>query len=508
MRGPGGKGRVDFDLKRPVPDRDPRERKPSELGEDKEGSVPRILVVDDQSRFRKPVANALRSRGHEVAVAGTAEEGGLIAQEEDFDVVLTDVRLPGMDGIELLETLKRQSPDTEVIVMTGFGTIEDAVAAMQRGAHNYLSKPFDSQALQEAVDAALARRGLHGGRTEAEPEPTESAEPEEDSFGAIIGQSRPIRDALELVRKVAATDSTALITGETGTGKELIGRAIHQASRRRKRIFCAVNSATFPETLLESELFGHCRGAFTGASANKKGLFEHASGGTVFLDELAEMPLPMQAKLLRFLQTGEIRPVGSEHTRRVDVRLVTATNKDLEREVEEGRFREDLYYRLAVIPIHLPPLRERTEDIPLLADYFLKRQAACLGNPTAAIEPEAMDLLQSYGWPGNVRELEHSIECGAALGSDGRIGPQDLPARVRERGVKPQVADLESLEVVERVHILNTLEKVGWNRKKAARILKISTTTLWRRLKEFGIDGPVARRSADEGPAASTCEPG
>jgi len=291
------------------------------------------------------------------------------------------------------------------------------------------------------------------------------------------------------VAKVAETDSTVLVTGETGTGKELIGRALHAASRRRNRVFCAVNSAAFPEALLESELFGHRRGSFTGASAHKRGLFEYADGGTVFLDEVAEMPLSMQAKLLRFLQTGEVRAVGSESPRYVDVRLVTATNKDLEREVLAGRFREDLYYRLAVIPIVVPPLRERPEDVPVLAQHFLRRFAQKAGKPVEGVDPAAMDLLCSYSWPGNVRQLENTIESGVALCPSRWLGVADLPARVRERPVPAASDGLQSLETLERAHILRTLERVAWNRKRAAEILQISTTTLWRRLKEFGIEG-------------------
>jgi DNA-binding NtrC family response regulator len=317
---------------------------------------------------------------------------------------------------------------------------------------------------------------------------------ENTDFPEIIGASPRIRELLDLVAKVAATDSTVLITGETGTGKELVGRAIHHHSRRRQRVFCAVNSAAFPETLLESELFGHRRGAFTGASVNKKGLFEHAHQGTVFLDEVAEMPLSMQAKLLRFLQTGEIRPVGGEGTRCVDVRLVTATNKDLESEVTAGRFREDLYYRLAVIPIHVPALRERLDDLPLLVRHFLRRYEAKLGVHVEVIDEAALERLRAHAWPGNVRELENTLERAVALCRQGRIGAADLPARFGEAAEATAPAEsIPSLQVIERAHILTTLEKVGWNRKRAAEVLEISTTTLWRRLKEFGVEPEFAR---------------
>ncbi len=449
----------------------------------------RILVVDDETGVRSSLAIALGSDGHEVEAAADAEEAEGFFQKQLFDLVLMDERTNASSGADLLELLRRDAPRTQVIVMTAFGTIEGAVHAMRHGAHNYLTKPFEPNALRSAIDKALRQR-------EAGPEPDSlpRAGMARRPFPEIIGESRAMRDLLDLVAKVAATDSTALITGETGTGKELIGRAIHASSRRNGRIFCAVNSAAFPETLLESELFGHRRGSFTGAGSNKKGLFECADRGTVFLDEVAEMPLSMQAKLLRFLQTGEIRPIGSEQTRIVDVRLVTATNKDLEKEVEAGRFREDLYYRLAVIPIHVPALRERVQDVPLLAAHFLTRFAAKLGKKVQRIEPAAMDLLCAYPWPGNVRELENALErCVALCGSDS-IGTADLSSRIRQRAPFAETEALESLEVVERLHILNTLERVGWNRKKAAKVLRISTTTLWRRLKEFGIDGANPER--------------
>jgi len=342
---------------------------------------------------------------------------------------------------------------------------------------------------EEVLEAALREIRVRKGQDGEPPQAAGADAAERAAFDAIIGSSCRMHDLLELVRRVAETDSTAFITGETGTGKELIGRALHRASRRRDRVFCALNSAAFPETLLESELFGHRRGAFTGASQNKRGLLECAHAGTVFLDEVAEMPLSMQAKLLRFLQTGEIRPVGGESTRLVDVRLITATNKDLEREVRAGRFREDLFYRLAVIPIHVPPLREHPEDVPALALHFLRRFATKLGKTVDGIEPAALDLLAAFAWPGNVRELENTIERGVALSRGRSLGPSDLPDRLRApKRPSLERESLQSLELLERRHILATLERVGWSRKRAAEVLQISTTTLWRRLKVFGIE--------------------
>jgi two-component system response regulator HydG len=365
--------------------------------------------------------------------------------------------------------------------------------AINRGAISFfLGKPWTSEDLDQMEKNAGAsatrrnskRRGSAAG---------DARIPE------IIGDSAAIRELVALIGNVADTESTVLVTGETGTGKELVGRAIHQLSRRRDRVLCAVNSAAFPETLLESELFGHRKGAFTGAAANTKGLFEQADRGTVFLDEVAEMPLPMQAKLLRFLQTGEVRPVGGDSTREVDVRLVAATNKDLEAEVAAGRFREDLYYRLAVIPLRVPPLRERAEDIPVLAEHFLGRMCLKSGRNLRGIEPEARRLLISYGWPGNVRELENAIERGVALARTSYLQVDDLPRRLRAPDSKRDVPDaIQSLPGLERQHILRTLDRVGWNRKRAAELLQISTTTLWRRLKEFGVDAPHSAASHDE----------
>jgi two-component system NtrC family response regulator len=442
--------------------------------------VARILVVDDDRGIRSFVAMALAREGFDATGVATGEEALALVADGSFDAVLTDLRLEGMDGIELLRRLKTQAPALPVLLMTGYGTIENAVEAMSFGASNYLRKPFGPTDLVASIRKAVARR-------EPASEPGADGPAPPDTHG-IVGRSRGIQELLDLVRKVGDTDSTVLITGETGTGKELVGRAIHRVSRRSQRTFSAVNSAAFPETLLESELFGHRRGAFTGAATNKKGLFECADQGTVFLDEVAEMPLSMQAKLLRFLQTGEIRPVGGETTRRVDVRLVAATNKDLEREVEAGRFREDLYYRLAVIPIHVPPLRQRREDIPLLVSHFLRRYSVRLGKAVQEVEPAALEVLLEYPWPGNVRELENTLERGVALSRGSKIALEDLPGRLLARELPGREEELQSLHALERMHILRTLERVSWNRKRAAEILQISTTTLWRRLKEFGIE--------------------
>ena len=445
----------------------------------------RILIVSEGIRDLGALSIALRDRAHEVSVLRPQDLGNT-GERGQFDLILASVS-PGRLGRDLYRELQLSFEDAAIVLFSPHGTLEDAVESVRLGARDYICRPPDAQAVLKAVQTALG------------PGPLVASAPllenrEAGPFDDIKGNSRKLKELLALVGRVAQTESTVLITGETGTGKELIGAAIHKASRRRKNVFSAVNSAAFPETLLESELFGHRRGAFTGASDNKTGLFESAHRGTVFLDEVAEMPLTMQAKLLRFLQTGEIRPVGSSATRRVDVRLVAATNKDLEAEVAAGRFREDLYYRLAVIPVEVIPLRERIEDVPLLATHFLQQFSRRLDKDVTEIAPEALDLMMRYSWPGNVRELRNCMERATALCRGHRIGLEELPRGLQTAPASRVSDDLASLRVLERSHILNTLERVGWNRKKAAEILEISTTTLWRRLKTFGIDGPEGPR--------------
>ncbi|MFK7898702.1 MAG: sigma-54-dependent transcriptional regulator [Myxococcota bacterium] len=451
----------------------------------------RILIADGEEAFVRSASSTLHLQGHEVVNCRSLEEAERVMQGAPVQLILADLRLEGGGGLELLERSRHERAGTSVILTTGQGSIESAVEAIQRGAANYLRKPTEQGDLISMVEEALTKTKA------VQPAPAATAADEASDLSAltgIVGSSRAMENLLSLVGKVADTDSSVLITGETGVGKELIGRAIHRLSRRSDRVFSAVNSAAFPETLLESELFGHRRGSFTGATANKKGLFEYGHEGTVFLDEVAEMPLSMQVKLLRFLQTGEVRPVGDETTRYVDVRLVTATNKNLEQEVSRGTFREDLYYRLAVIPIHVPPLRERPEDIRSLARHFLARFAERAGKGVSGISEDAMQLLSGYAWPGNVRQLENSIERGVALCQTAEIEIDDLPMRMREESMVREGETIHSLQVIERSHILNTLEQVNWNRKRAAALLQISTTTLWRRLKEFGIETDGARR--------------
>jgi DNA-binding NtrC family response regulator len=457
----------------------------------------RVLIVEGCDSLRRQLRRGLCDEGHEAHGARDATEAAEALRRHAFDLALVEHRTGEGDGLGLLRRLRAQAPELRVVVAAADATVEGAVEAMQCGASSYLVKPVAPGALRSLLAPAVSARAddTEGGDFER----SDGA-----AFAAILGESRPMRELLDLVARVAVTDSTVLITGETGTGKELVGRAVHAASRRSGRVFCALNSAAFPEMLLESELFGHRRGAFTGASSHKRGLLESAHGGTVFLDEVAEMPLSMQAKLLRFLQTGEIRPVGGETTRLVDVRLVTATNKDLEQEVRAGRFRADLFYRLAVIPIHVPALRERPEDVAPLALHFLQRFASRLGKALGGIEPDALALLTAYPWPGNVRELENTVERGVALCRGSSLGSDDLPERVRRpRPPEAEPESVASLELLERRHILATLERVGWSRKRAAEVLQISTTTLWRRLKVFGIEEPRLRPGAGPSPPGS-----
>ncbi len=456
----------------------------------------RILIADGEDGFVRQAAATLHLQGHEVIRCRSLDEAARTIAKTVPQLILADLRLDGGGGLELLDQIRRQGIRCGVVVTTELGSIESAVEAIQRGAVNYLRKPIDKGDLIGVVEEALSKSGSEGRATTS---PATRKGDDLCTLTGIVGSSRAMEELLEMVEKVADTESSVLITGETGVGKELIGRAIHRLSGRSEHVFCAINSAAFPETLLESELFGHRRGAFTGATNNKKGLFEFAHEGTVFLDEVAEMPLSMQVKLLRFLQTGEVRPVGDEATRYVDVRLVAATNKNLERAVATETFREDLYYRLAVIPIHVPPLRDRPEDVRALSTHFLQRFSDRAGKGVHSISNDAMELLAGYAWPGNVRQLENSIERGVVLCQTDEIRVEDLPVRLREESIVREGETIHSLQVMERSHILNTLEQVNWNRKRAAGLLQISTTTLWRRLKEFGIETDGSRR-----PAAAT----
>lgn len=444
----------------------------------------RVLVVCPDSIEVFELCERIQRMGLEVSLAGGSAEAIEQLSMHAPGVVFCARRLAGSDGIDFLSELRDRFPAVRRVLISDAADRSSLPEAVNRAGIHYW---VDLHCGATELESALGREpGTRAHESVDRP-------PRDGRFPHIIGESSAIVRLLELVERVARTSSTVLVSGETGTGKELIGQAIHEASMRSAMPFAAVNSAAIPETLLESELFGHRRGAFTGATSDNTGLFEGADGGTVFLDEVGEMPVTMQAKLLRFLQTGEVRPVGSRHVSHVDVRLVAATNRRLEDEVQNGNFREDLYYRLAVIPIHVPPLRERMEDVPPLAKYFVSRLAQRNGRPNLRLSTSALDVLAAHDWPGNVRELENVIEHGAALSNGDCIGEADLPLFERKRAAGSRGRGLESLSSIERKHIIETLEQVGWNRKRAARILQISTTTLWRRLKEFGIETQAGR---------------
>ncbi len=448
----------------------------------------RVLVVDDDASLRRILEYNLAQEGYAVATAASGEDALERLEKATFELVVTDIKMPGMDGMDLLRRIKAESPETQVIVITAFGTIEMAVEAMKAGAAEYITKPFNRDELRLAVRKALRIRNLEAENVRLKQEVRRS-----EGVDRIVGDSPPMQAVYRLVEKVADSDASVLITGESGTGKELVARAIHRQSRRADRPFVAVNCAAIPRELLESELFGHRKGAFTGAIRDKKGRFEEAAGGTIFLDEIGEMPLDLQPKILRALQEREITPVGSNEVIRVDARVLAATNRDLETEIEEGRFREDLYYRLAVVPIHMPSLRERPEDVPLLVAHFLKKLAP---GKSIRVTPEAVEALQRYPWKGNVRELENTVERLLVLRDSDTIELEDLPEKIRVPGRDPWPTggfsfilppEGISLEEVERSVIEEALRRTGWNQSRAARLLRIPRHILLYRMEKFGI---------------------
>ena len=462
-----------------------------------------ILVVDDEANLRRVLTAQLSRDGYEVHTAPDGEAGLAVLREHHIDLVITDLRMPKMDGLELLRQALRGDPQLPVVILTAHGTVDNAVEALKTGAFDYITKPFDQAEVRTIVKKALRTRDL------AETEATRE-EPREGAgarFG-IIGESEAIISIYTILERVANTPTTVLITGESGTGKELVARALHENSARKERPFIKVNCAAMPKDLMESELFGYERGAFTGAVTSKPGRFELASGGTLFLDEIAEIPVEMQVKLLRVLQESEFERVGGIKTIRVDVRLVAATNRDLKREIAAGTFREDLYYRLNVVPIALPALHERVTDIPLLGAHFVDKFNARLKKHVSGIEPDAMDRLVSYSWPGNIRELENVLERAILFCDTQRVRVIDLPVEVREGapesprqavpvatgdtkdgvltdGLKEQVK--AAMSRLERELIVRALDQTGGNVTHAARLLKISRKGLQLKMKELGL---------------------
>lgn len=451
----------------------------------------RILVVEDKESMATMLKDALESQGYEVVVARDGAEGIRMIKEGKADVIITDLKLPKKDGLEVLKASKEENPLTPVIVMTAFGSIETAVRAMKLGAYDFITKPLDIEHLFILIKRSLGNQRLL----------TENLLlKDEFSVGMpqIIGKSQKMRAVVENIQKVASTKATVLLLGESGTGKELFARAIHFLSPRKEYPFVPINCAAIPRELLESELFGHERGAFTGAGERKLGKFELADRGTIFLDEIGEMDMTLQSKVLRALQYGEIERIGGTYPVRVDIRIIAASNRDLEKAVAERSFREDLYYRLNVFPIVIPPLRERKEDIPALVEYFISRYSAELKIPRKSISPDARDLLMNYSWKGNVRELENVVERAMILCEGDTITQKDLRlgtadsfdttlADIPLDGTLDEVAK-KALRFAESKRIMKALKDTGGNKSRAAEILKVSYKTLLTKIKEYGIE--------------------
>lgn len=450
--------------------------------------VKTVLVIDDDDSLRRVVEYNLHEDGYRVITAADGTMGLQAFQAQPVDLVLTDIRMPEMDGLELLTRLKAMQADLPVIILTAHGTIDSAVEAMKLGAYDYLTKPFNREQLKAAV-----RKAFEVAELTTENRRLRQVVAERFSFASMIAGARAMRAVTETASRVAQGDTTVLLEGESGTGKELLAKAIHFHSARAKGPFVTINCGAIPEQLLESELFGHRRGSFTGAVNDKQGKFEAAHRGTIFLDEIGELPSLLQVKILRVLQEREIDKVGETRPMKVDVRVIAATNRDLEKMIADGAFRDDLYYRLAVVSIRVPPLRERSDDIPLLVDHFLTKHADKLGRQRPTVEKAVYSAFNLYSWPGNIRELENVIERALVLDKDGIIGLDDLPDRLRTREHRVGNLHIElpdegiSLEDVERELLLAALEKHNWNQTRAAAFLNITRSTLLYRMEKFGL---------------------
>jgi two-component system response regulator AtoC len=449
----------------------------------------RVLVVDDEENIRLVLRTLLKKHGYQVETAESAEDALGLLESFDPDFVLADVRMNGMTGLELCAELKARSSLATAILMSAYGSVDLAIDAMKAGAYDYISKPFKQDEVLLALAKAEERETLR-----RENRALKQAIRKENTFHGILGKSAAIEKVFATIEKVADYKTTVLIQGESGTGKELVARALHEGSAFKDKPFVPLNCGAIPETLLESELFGHKKGAFTDAHADKKGLFAEANHGTLFLDEIGELPLSLQVKLLRVLQEGRVRPLGATRDQEVDVRVIAATVRDLRREVEEKRFREDLYYRLNVLQISVPPLRERRDDVALLVEHFIERNNGRLGTKIRGIDPRARKLLLNYPWPGNVRELENTIERAVVLAEGDVIGVGDLPERMREPA-DPVAASLSTGELsikktarfMEETLIRKALEQTGGNRTAASKLLEISHRALLYKIKDYGI---------------------
>ena len=444
----------------------------------------KVLLIDDDASLRRVTEYSLHSAGFQVLSAVDGKQGLASFQADHPQVVITDIQMPGVSGYEVLQQIKAARPETVVIVITAYSSVEKAVEAMKQGAYDYLAKPFSRDELVMVVEKAFNLLGLQ----EENQRLRDQLEHHVD-FSHMVGSSDAMQKVFDVVRRVAPTEAGVLITGESGTGKELIAKAIHQGGGRSKEPFVAINCAAIPANLLESELFGHVRGAFTDAVRDRVGKFEQADGGTLFLDEVGEMPLELQPKLLRVLQEMEVEPIGGK-VRSVDVRIIAATNQDVDLAIEEGRFREDLYYRLAIIPIELPPLRERPDDIPLLIEYFLKRFST---EAPLSVSPAAFECLKAYSWPGNVRELQNAIERLVVLSHGDMVESEHLPAKFSAgpTAKRSRVVELPpegySLEALEREVVVQALERNDWNQTRAADFLQIPRHTLIYRMEKYDI---------------------
>ncbi|MFA6599426.1 MAG: sigma-54 dependent transcriptional regulator [Candidatus Omnitrophota bacterium] len=452
--------------------------------------TPTILIVEDEKNTRLGLQQFLEAQDYDVLLAENGEQGWAIYQQERPDIVLSDIRMPGSDGAALLERIMAANPAAIVILLTAYGSVEDAVKMMKKGAYYYLTKPVNLEELEFLLKKSLSRRTLE----EENRELQQALFREKFDQGDILAHSEKMKSLIETADKIAQSSSTVLIEGESGTGKELIAHRIHKMSPRHSKPFVAVHCAALTETLLASELFGHERGSFTGAVERKIGRFERANGGTLFLDEIGEIPAEMQVKLLRVLQEGEIERVGGTRTLRVDVRIVCATNKNLAEEVRRGKFREDLYYRINVIYLRVPALRERKEDIPLLVDSFIKNSAVANARKIKALTPEAMRALSGYDWPGNIRELKNIIERMVVLSTGDVLGFENIPEDIRKRAGGDGAAEASmagpgesNLNEVEKQVIARTLAEVKGNKSLAAKKLGISRRTLYRKLDEYGL---------------------
>ena len=448
-----------------------------------------VLIVDDDRNMRELLEEDLRLRGFEPMAANSAGSAWRSLSDENFDVVLTDVRMPGTTGIQLCQQIASGYPDLPVIVMTAFGSLESAVDALRAGAYDFVTKPIELDLLAVALQRAVRNR-----RLQRQVRQLAETVDHKAYFGEILGESPAMQRIYSQLTQIVATDTSVMLTGESGTGKELVARSVHRRSHRASGPFVAVNCAAIPEALLESELFGHAKGAFTDARQERQGLFQRAENGTLFLDEIGELPLAMQVKLLRALEERTVRPVGSDDEVPIDVRVISATNRDLEAAVEEQRFRGDLYYRINVIQIELPPLRSRGADVLILAQHFLQSYAASMNKPLVGFHEVAAERLLAYSWPGNVRELRNVVERATALTTFDRIQVDDLPEKIRQHRSSQIVLDADDpsclvpLEQVERRYILHVMEAACGNRTQAAQILGLDRKTLYRKLKQYGLE--------------------